>query len=62
MKSVKFYEDDKTELLIESGANLNFVDNQGKSALIYAVSLKYDAPIPTKRLVEAGADINLVDD
>ena len=54
------------EILVKYGANVNFVDEYGNSALIYALqavsymtSFQYSSREIVKTLVEAGADVNI---
>ena len=45
--------------LLAAGADVNIIDGNGYSALIYALMLK-DKPQYTKKLLDAGANVNMV--
>lgn len=45
------------KMLIKDGANINDIDSDGKTALIYASEQGY--PKTTKQLIDSGADVNI---
>lgn len=59
MEAAKSGKDSKVRLLIDQGVSLDFVDENGRSALHWAAEYGYMRVVYT--LVEAGWDINLTD-
>ena len=56
--AVRLSKIDMLNLLLDSGANVNYVDELGENALFSAVEVKSNIRY-VKRLLEAGADVNL---
>lgn len=58
MMAVQFNNCEAAEVLIDSGAQVDLMDNQGKTALMVACGLGFDNISIIKKLIEYGADVN----